>query len=450
MGQMAASAREDAGAGLGDRLYALVTRLYPICRSITGAGVRETLRILKEHIPLDIVETPTGAAVFDWEIPKEWNIKGGYLKDGAGRTIVDFATLNLHVLNYSVPIRAKMSLAELRPHLYTLPDQPDVVPYRTSYYSEKWGFCLPHAQMEALEEGEYEAVIDSDLSPGSLSYGELFIPGESEDEILISTHVCHPSLCNDNLSGIAVATFLANAIGRGRRRRYSYRFLFIPGTIGSITWLARNEDRAHRIKHGLVLTGLGDGGPFTYKRSRQGAAAIDRAAALALGDSETAHKIIDFFPFGYDERQFCSPGFNLAVGCLMRSQHGQYPQYHTSNDNLAFVKPNSLAESLAMLEAILDVIEADRIYVSTNQKGEPRLGKRGLYRTVAGQAEVQLDELDLLWVLNLADGSHSLIDIAERSGRPFAKIAAAAAALARTDLLREAERPATGGLRIGE
>jgi aminopeptidase-like protein len=419
----------------GNALYALIARLYPICRSITGDGVRETLSILSEYIPLQQQNIASGEAAFDWSIPREWNIRDAYIKDANGDRVVDFQKSNLHVISYSTPIQARMSLEELKPHLHSLPGQPSAIPYRTSYYKDRWGFCLSQDQLETLRPGKYEVMIDSTLSDGSMTYGELYLPGQIDDEILISCHVCHPSLCNDNLSGIAVATFLACDLAE-KHHRYSYRFLFIPGTIGSIAWLARNEEQAHRIKHGLVLTGLGDGGSITYKRSRRGNATIDRAAVKVLADCGQPHSVIEFFPFGYDERQYCSPGFNLPVGCFMRTPHGQYPQYHTSLDNLEFVTPDSLADSLEKIHQILDVIERDQTFVNTNPKCEPRLGKRNLYRTMGGQADEQLDELALLWVLNLSDGVHSLLDIAEKSKYSFAKIVAAAEALVAVDLLR--------------
>ncbi|MET0547032.1 MAG: DUF4910 domain-containing protein [Caulobacterales bacterium] len=423
-----------ADADLAGRMNALMRRLYPICRSITGPGVRETLRILQERIPLEMVETPTGAEVFDWTVPNEWSIRDAYVADPLGRRVIDFKAHNLHVLNYSAPVNARMSLADLRPHLYTLPDQPDRIPYRTSYYAEKWGFCLRHRDLEAMPEGEYHVVIDSTLEPGSLTYGELLVKGDVEDEILISTHICHPSLANDNLSGIAVAAFLAEQLAK-MKSRYSYRFLFVPGTIGSITWLARNEAAASRIKHGLVLTGLGDSGGLVYKQSRRGDALVDRAAAHILGHWSRPGRVIPFHPYGYDERQYCSPGFNLAVGRLSRTPHGEFPEYHTSGDDLDFINEAQLVDALLAIESILNVLEQDLYYKNLSPKGEPRLGKRGLYRAVAGQTEAQWSELALLWVLSGSDGTASLLDIAEKAGRPFMEIQAAARALQDAGLL---------------
>lgn len=410
-----------ATADLGAELYALVAELFPICRSITGDGLRATLRRLSQIIPLTMHEVPSGTQVFDWTVPREWNIRDAYIANARGERVVDFRRSNLHVVSYSAPVRRRMRLDELRPHLFTLPDQPDRIPYRTSYYNESWGFCLPHAQLEALADEEYEVVIDSSLSDGALTYAECLLPGEQADEVLISCHACHPSLANDNLSGLAVATLLARELA-ARPRRYTYRFLFIPGTIGAITWLARNRDAAARVRHGLVLTCVGDPGAFTYKRSRRGQAEVDQALVHVLRHAGHPHRVIDFFPYGYDERQYCSPGFNLPVGCLMRSQHGTFPEYHTSGDDLDFVRPEALRESLELCLAAVDVLERNRVYVSTNPYCEPQLGRRGLYGAVGGYSPQEY-QLTMLWVLNLADGEHSLLEIAERAGAPFAMVA---------------------------
>ena len=419
----------------GAEMHDLVKRLYPICRSITGDGVRETLRIIQEHIPVELSEVPSGTKAFDWTVPKEWNIRDAWIKNSAGERLVDFRKLNLHVVSYSSPVRRRMGLAELKNHLFTIPAHPGRVPYRTSYYEETWGFCLSENQWQQLRDGEeYDVCIDSSLEPGHLTYGELLLKGEETEEVLISCHICHPSLANDNLSGIAVAVALAKHLGQSPRR-YSYRFLFIPGTIGSITWLARNEKIVPRIRHGLVLTCVGDAASLTYKRSRRGDAEIDRAVACVLKESGEAHEIIDFFPYGYDERQYCSPGFNLPVGCLMRSRHGEFPEYHTSGDNLEFVKAEALADSLSKCKAVVDLLENNMVYLSQSPKCEPQLGKRGLYAGQAHGEDRRLRELAFLWVLNLSDGDHSLLDIAERANLPFAAIRQAAEALANTDLL---------------
>ncbi|MEO6191906.1 MAG: DUF4910 domain-containing protein, partial [Thermoanaerobaculia bacterium] len=389
----------------------LIADAYPICRSITGDGVRRTLAMIRERIPLEIREVPTGTPVFDWTVPREWNIRDAWIKDPSGRKVVDFQECNLHVLNYSVPVHEKLPLAELRKRLFTLPDQPDLIPYRTSYYKETWGFCLRHRTLEELPaEGEYEVFVDSTLADGALTYGECLLPGDSEREVLLSTHICHPSLCNDNLSGIAVMTELARELQARPRQRYSYRFLFIPGTIGSITWLALNEVK---IDHGLVAANLGDPGAFHYKKSRRGNTEIDRAVLAVLKGSGESFEVEEFVPFGYDERQYCSPGFNLAVGSLTRTPYGRYPEYHTSADNLDFVKPEALEGSLRTYLAVIDVIEGNRRYLNLNPKCEPQLGRRGLYRTIGGDESGRSRELALLWVLNLSDGENSLLDIAE-------------------------------------
>ena len=422
--------------GAGTAMHNFIADLYPICRSITGEGVRETLRRIQKRIPLEIHEVASGTKVFDWTVPLEWNVSDAFVKNEAGERVIDFKANNLHLMSYSAPLQKKMRFADLKPHLFSLPDHPNWIPYRTSYYQENWGFCLGHKNLEQLADGEYDVVIDSSLQPGSLTYGECYLPGESSDEVLISCHVCHPSLCNDNLSGIAVAVQLAQKMAE-RPKRYSYRFLFIPGTIGSITWLARNEHNIERVKDGLVLTGLGDAGEITYKRSRQGQADIDRAMVHVLKHAGEPHTIIDFFPFGYDERQFCSPGFNLPVGCLMRTPHGQYPEYHSSADNLDFVKRDSLASSYGRCLDVFELLEHNRTYLNQNPKCEPQLGRRGLYRSIAGQQEKQSKELALLWVLNGSDGRQTLLDIADRASLPFENILVAARELEQVGLLKE-------------
>ena len=410
---------------VGGEMHALIADLYPICRSITGDGVRQTLSRLQPYIPLTVHEVPSGTKVLDWTVPQEWNIRDAYVKNARGERVVDFRRSNLHVLNYSAPVHRTVSLAELRAHCFTLPDHPTWTPYRTSYYDAAWGFCLPHAELEALPEGEYEVRIDSTLAPGHLTYGELVLPGESTEEILVSCHVCHPSLCNDNLSGVVVATYLARQLER-QRRRYTYRFLFIPGTIGSIAWLARNEAVVPRIRHGLVLASVGDSGTLHYKRSRRGNAAIDRAVAHVLGHSRQPFCVMDFTPHGYDERQYCSPGYDLAVGSLSRTPYARYPEYHTSADNLDFVRPEALADSYRTCLAAFEVLEGDETYVNQSPRGEPQLGRRGLYETIGGRSAERVNEHALLWVLNLSDGRHTLLDVAERSGLAFGWIRRAA------------------------
>ena len=449
----------------------LMEELYPICRSITGDGVRRTLDVLGRTIPIEVTEVPSGTKVFDWEVPDEWNVRDAWIRgplrpDGSGEKVVDFRAHNLHLLNYSEPVRTTLSRAELDEHLHSLPDQPDLIPYRTSYYNRVWGFCLPHRLREELPDGDYEVVVDTTLGPGHLTYGECLVQGRRDDEILISCHVCHPSLANDNLSGIAVATRLARHLAE-LDLELTYRFLFIPGTIGSITWLARNEPTARRVRGGLVAANLGDPGRFHYKRSRRGDAPIDRAVEAALRTSGEAHAVEDFVPYGYDERQYCSPGFDLAVGSLTRTPYGRYPEYHTSADNLDFVRDDALGRSLEMYVSTVALLEdelgraagragdepstispaprasarpsaRDRILVSTNPKCEPQLGKRGLYGSLGGSEKGREEQLAMLWILNLADGRHSLDEMEARSGVPRDVLERLVDRLLEADLLREA------------
>lgn len=428
----------------GDDMHRLISDLYPICRSITGEGVRATLRRLQEEIRLEVTEVPSGVQVFDWTVPQEWNIRDAYIKDSQGNRIVDFQKSNLHVLNYSIPIQATFSLEQLKPHLYTLPEHPDWIPYHTSYYEENWGFCLAHNQYLSLADDSYEVSIDSTLEDGSLTYGEYVLPGRTEEEVLISCHVCHPSLCNDNLSGIAVAVSLAKYL-ESRDLRYTYRFLFIPASIGAITWLAKNFRDLKKIRHGLVLSCLGDASGFTYKRSRRGTAEIDRAMELALRFHGSAYQIEDFAPYGFDERQFCSPGLNLPVGCFSRSMYDRVPEYHTSADNLDFVKSHQLAGALSLCTAVFDILENNKTYCNQKPYGEPQLGKRGLYRSIGGD-NIEDENLARLWVLNLSDGEHALLDIAERAGLSFGAVRNAAQALSNKDLLVERNDIANDGL----
>jgi aminopeptidase-like protein len=421
----------------GRELHAFVRELQPHCRSITGQGLRDSLEAVRRRIPMEIREVPTGTRVLDWEVPREWNLHDAWIRDPHGRRIVQSQDSCLHVMSYSVPVHRTLSLQELEPHLHSIPARPDWIPYRTSYYQEDWGFCVPHRLVESLPEGEYEVRIDATLGAGHLTFGECLLPGESREEVLLSCHCCHPVLCNDNLSGMAVATWLAALLGE-TPRRYTYRFLFVPVTIGAITWLALNRETTHRIQHGLVLAGVGDAGHSTYKRSRRGDATIDRAVEHVLRHMG-AHEIMDFVPYGYDERQYCSPGFDLPVGCLMRTPWGRYPEYHTSADDPDFVRPESLADTLIKCLSVVEVLEENGIFRNTSPHGEPQLGRRGLFGALGGEARRKDAEMALLWVLNLSDGYHSLLGIAERSGLPFAAVARAARLLVEHGLL-EAER----------
>ena len=423
-------------------MYDLMAGLFPLCRSITGPGLRQTLERIGDLVPLELTEVPTGTPVFDWTIPKEWAIRDAWVADDRGERVIDFQASNLHVLNYSLAVNRRLTLDDLRPHLHTLPDHPSWVPYRTSYYADNWGFCLSQDALDRLSPGEYEAVIDATLTDGSLTYGECVLPGESEDEVLVSSHVCHPSLANDNLSGVVVAAHLAYALAQADRR-LTYRFLFAPGTIGAITWLARNEHRLERIRGGLVLACVGDPGPVVYKRSRNGDAHVDRAAAHVLRSRGVSDEVIDFSPYGNDERQFCSPGFDLPVGAITRSGHDRSERHHTSADDLASIDPAALADTLGVCCSILGVLEDDARLVSLNPKGEPQLGRRGLYRAFGGRAEQAALESALLWIMSMADGQHSLLDVAERAGLPFTVVRDAADALIAAELV-SAGGPASG------
>jgi aminopeptidase-like protein len=421
---------------IGDDIYGLAKTIFPICRSITGNGVRETLRHVKKHIDLTIHEVPSGTQAFDWTVPREWNIRDAWIKDATGKKIIDFKVHNLHVLNYSVPVHEKLPLSELKKHIYTMPDQPDLIPYRTSYYSDNWGFCMSHNQLQGLEEGIFEVLIDSDHDEnGSLTYGEYYLPGETEDEFLFSSHVCHPSLANDNCSGISVNTFLAAALST-LKTRYSYRFIFAPGTIGSITWLSRNEDKVRRIKKGLIISCVGDPGGPTFKRSQKGNSSLDIAVEHVLNRNFDKPNIIDFSPYGYDERQYCSPAFDLSVGLLSRSKFGAFPEYHTSADNLDFIEPDSLATSFGTILKVIDIAENDVKPTNLAPTCEPNLGKRKLYGAIGGDKNAYDANLPVFWVLNQANGTRSLLDIAERAQIPFERIYSAAKMLSENGLLK--------------
>jgi len=442
----------------GQQLYEFASLIYPICRSITGNGVRETLRLVGQRIPLQVHEVPTGSRVFDWEVPLEWNIEDAYVMDADGRRVVDFREHNLHIVSYSEPVSASLARTELMPRLHALPEHPDWIPYRTSYYRRTWGFCLRQRDLERLSGESYRVEIKSRLERGSLTYAEAVIPGRTRDEVLLFAHVCHPSLANDNASGIAIATALAQWVA-SEPRRYTYRFVFAPGTIGSLCWLARNESRLHRVRHGMVLALLGDPGPLTYKMSRRENGAIDAVARYVLGALDPRAQVIGFSPYGYDERQLCSPGFDLPIGRLTRSVNGGYAQYHSSGDDLSLIRPESLAQSYEACQRIITVLETDGRYVNLSPKGEPLLGKRGLYGSVGGRSPAEREHA-LLWVLNQSDGSRSLLDIARRSGLDFARIREAADALQDAGLLEPygpkrrrrtkgsgAQRPSTAGAR---
>jgi aminopeptidase-like protein len=432
----------DASA-LGAELHALLRELYPICRSITGDGLRRSLRLLQRVAPLRLHEVPTGTPVFDWVVPREWNVRAARLTAPDGEVIADVDRLSLHLMSYSIPFRGRLPLDELDAHLHSLPERPTLVPYRTSYYAENWGFCLAHEQRRRLAPGYYDVVIDTTLADGSLTYGEVLVPGALADEVIVSAHCCHPSLANDNLSGMLLAVALARVMGV-LAPRYTYRFLFVPGTIGTITRLALHEEQARRIAHGLVAACVGDAGRLTYKRSRRGTAEIDRAVAHVLAHSGEDYEIRDFTPYGYDERQYCSPGFDLAVGSLTRTPQGEYPEYHTSGDDPGLVRPDRLVDSIRRYLEVFEVLEGNLTYVNLSPKCEPQLGRRGLYGKVGGFSHPGALQLAMLWVLNLSDGSHSLLDVAERSRTAFPVVREAARTLEGAGLLRVQHAPRGG------
>jgi len=433
---MDAKASSPEGAtSAGRSLYEFAARLYPICRSITGGGVRETLALIRARVPLVVHEVPSGTRVFDWEIPPEWNVEDAAVIDADGRRVVDFQAHNLHLVGYSEPVQTSLSLEELSARLHVLPEHPDWIPYRTSYYHRSWGFCMRARDRAALRAGRYRIEVKSSLAPGSLTYGELVIAGRTRDEVLFFTHVCHPSLANDNTSGMAVTTALAEWIA-SEPRRFTYRFVFAPGTIGSLAWLKRNETQLARVRHGLVLALLGDPGSLTYKLSRREVTEIDAIVPYVLAGLGAA---IPFSPYGYDERQLCSPGFDLPVGRLTRSVNGGYAQYHTSADDLTLIRPDCLAQSLEVCQHVVEVIEGNRRYLNLKPKGEPRLGARGLYGPLGGQGPAEREHA-LLWILNQSDGAHSLLDIARKSGLAFGVVREAAGALETVGLLRETRR----------
>jgi aminopeptidase-like protein len=441
MPEAAAHTVTRAGASTpGEGMLGLMRELYPLCRSLTGDGVRETLRIVDSVLPLEITEVESGTPIFDWVVPKEWNISEAWIADASGERIVDFAETNLHVVGYSTPVRGTMRGAELLERLHTHPEHPDWVPARTAYWAETWGFCVTEAQRARIRpDDDYDVCIGSTLEDGHLTYAEAVIPGRTDEEILLSTYICHPSLCNDNLSGIAVLAYAGSALAGLDDLRYTYRLLFSPGTVGPLTWLARNRERLDRVAHGVVVACAGDRGHVTYKRSRRGDAEVDRAVAHVLRHSRPDAVVEDFVPWGGDERQFCSPGFDLPVGALTRSAHGMFPEYHSSADNFDVVSAESLADSLAVLLDTLEVLERNAVYSSRSPYGEPQLGRRGLYGQISSGVPREGEGFHraVLWVLNLADGEHSLLDVAERAELPFATVADAADALVEAELVEE-------------
>lgn len=417
----------------GEDMYELMKRLFPICRSITGEGVRETLRILKETIPLDIIEVPTGTKVLDWEIPQEWNVKDAYVMNGKGERIIDFRENNLHLVSYSRPVNKTVSLEYLQNHLFSLEDQPSVIPYVTSYYNDYWGFCMSHEQRETLKDEEYKVVIDSELKDGSLTYGELIIPGRSRKEIFLSTYICHPSMANNELSGPVLTTFLAKWLLE-RKRRYTYRIVFVPETIGSITYLSKHMDEMkEKIIAGYNITCAGDEREYSYLPSRYGNTLADKAALNILKTNQMDFVKYSFLERGSDERQYCSPGIDLPVASIMRTKYGEYPEYHTSDDNLNLVTAHGLQGSYNIYQQCLQAIEQNEVY-KVKCLGEPQLGKRGLRSTLSTKESGKAVR-DMMNFIAYADGENDLIDISNRIHVPLENLYPIIEKLTENDLL---------------
>ena len=430
------------------KMDATFDRLWPICRSITGPGYRESLDILSETMPMERHRFATGQKVFDWTVPKEWLIRDAYLRDPQGKKRADFKVNNVHVVGYSAPRRERMKLSELKPHLHSLPELPKAIPYLTSYYKESWGFCLSHEELLKLPDGEYEVFIDSELKKGHVEIGEAVLPGDSKEEILFSSYLCHPSLANNELSGPLVLVFLYDKIRSMPRRRYTYRFALMPETIGSLCYLSvRGAHLKKNLVAGFQMNCLGGPSHLIYKKSRRGNSLADRATAIVLRD-QGKHEIVDFDPsLGSDEQQYCSPGFNLPVGCLMRTMYGRYAEYHTSLDNKEFMTIASLERALEAYEAIVRALEANRVWKNMSPYGEPQLGKRGLYPTLGSQKMLEDGLRGLLWLLNLADCTQDLLAIAERSGQPIQRLSETAEKLASFGLLKEQQSKKSTGKR---
>ena len=419
----------------GREMHALMAELFPICRSITGEGVRETLRAIRGRIPLTIFEVPSGTTAFDWIIPKEWNITDAYVLDESGKKIVDFQKSNLHVVGYSVPVNKTVSLSELQAHLYSLEDQPNAIPYVTSYYEERWGFCIPHNLRQTLKEGLYKVVIDSELKDGHLTYAELIIPGELEQEIFLSTYVCHPSMANNELSGPVVTTMLAKWIA-SEPRRYTYRIIFIPETIGSLTYLSRHLlwMKEHVIA-GFNVTCVGDDRAYSYVPSRHGNTLADKVALAILHEKHPSFVRYSFLDRGSDERQYCSPGVDLPMVSVMRSKYREYPEYHTSLDDMELVTPAGLQGGFLVLRDCLNLLERNRVYRATCL-GEPQLSRRRLFPSLGTKGTHRM-VADMLNVLAYADGKHDLVDISTITRIPPSRLLAIVDELIKADLLAE-------------
>ena len=421
----------------GEKMYALCSRLFPICRSLTGNGVRTTLRALQEICPaMTLHEVPTGTQVFDWTVPKEWNIRDAWIKNSKGEKILDFQETNLHVMGYSLPIDKKVSLSELLPLIHTQPDQPDAIPYVTSYYKERYGFCMTQNQKDALPEDTYHIYIDSELKDGSLTYGEIRIPSTegNDDEIFLSTYVCHPSMANNELSGPAVTIYLAKWLWEKKCRRYNYRIIFIPETIGAITYLSRHlSEMKERIRAGFNISCVGDDRTYSYVASRYGDTLADKVAKNVLSFHYPKYKSYSFLQRGSDERQYNAPGVDLPVCAVCRSKYGEYPEYHTSKDDMGLISPSGLRGAYEVYRDMIEALEYNQTY-RIRCLGEPQLGKRDLYPTVS-QKHCYGDARSMMNFIAYADGMNDIIDISDRIQIPVKQILPIAEKLLEKDLL---------------
>lgn len=418
----------------------LLSELFPICRSISGKGLRESFAILQKYIPLELYEVKSGTNIFDWVVPDEWNINGGYIKDSSGKKIVDFNDSNLHIVSYSIPVNVSMTLEELRPHLHTLPDQPDAIPYVTSYYGRTWGFCLTHKDYESLKDDVYKIEIDSSLTPGSLTYGDVVLAGETDEEVLISSYLCHPSMANNELSGPILALLLYKKLSEMKSRRYTYRFYLGPETIGALIYLDKHQQHFKRyLKAGLVATCCGDSGRFNYKMVRRKDNILDKAIVHSLKYGQFEFAVRGFFPTGSDERQYCSPGFNFPVGSIIRSVYGEFPEYHTSLDNLDFVKGKYLSETLQVYMHALYVLENNRRYMNLKPYGEPFLSKYNLQAVIGASKSHANEKLIIKYLLNYCDGNVELLEIAEMLSLPLWSMEEAIKKLVNAGLLELAD-----------